>query len=340
MGRIRLRALLIATSMFGASLAKGDVNVLSWWGYIDKPSIDMLEKRCKTKISLDEFYSNAEFLRRWQAQANSYDVAIYSHTVHHFVDASGASKKADLRGLTRSYAPKFKAQYEREKLPQNTVYFLMSLTGFIWNPANIQISDRDSLEDIFARAKQKLVVLINDPVEINKLTSFAGKGQKKLTQQNREELLFGMLSGTRFLITNDIKRTLDDPSFAFAYTWSGEALNHIAARKDGTKFTLHPALSHVSKDFLALYSDKPEARCVAETLGSSSYIADMQPSTLYHSPYGKNRNIGNADFVKLEDYLFATEGPQLSWLESPSIETYKRLNTQWQKTKIKLEQKK
>ena len=65
---------------------KSSVRVLTWWGYINTkdPKVIDIEKKCKTKLSLDEFYSNAEFLSRIEnSQKNSanFDVLIYSDTV-------------------------------------------------------------------------------------------------------------------------------------------------------------------------------------------------------------------------------------------------------------------
>ncbi len=68
----RLSNLILITTLLASGTAhpsttsRSSTRVLTWWGYIDtkNENVQEVEKKCNTKISLDEFYSNSEFLNR------------------------------------------------------------------------------------------------------------------------------------------------------------------------------------------------------------------------------------------------------------------------------------
>jgi spermidine/putrescine-binding protein len=85
MDRLYYIILIIFSSLATPNIvfAKSDksVRVLSWWGYIDprEEKIKRIEQKCNAEISLDEFYSNAEFLDRLSNQKSGKSLHIRSY---------------------------------------------------------------------------------------------------------------------------------------------------------------------------------------------------------------------------------------------------------------------
>jgi len=54
------------------------VNVLTWWCYLDKPWVSTyIQEKCHVSLSFDEYYTNDEFWRRWASQKSNYDIIIF-----------------------------------------------------------------------------------------------------------------------------------------------------------------------------------------------------------------------------------------------------------------------
>ncbi len=128
------------------------VNILTWWGYLDYPEVvSDIEKKCNVKVSYDEYYSSSEFLRR-ERQEN-YDIVIFSGTIYDLVKANIGLKKSNLWRQSLNYNPIIRKHYLHSDFTPNVVYFLHSLTGFLWNPNVIDIYKNDSIFEIFKKAK-------------------------------------------------------------------------------------------------------------------------------------------------------------------------------------------
>ena len=123
------------------ALAKDNkVNILTWWGYLDNKKItDVISKNCKADVSFDEYYSNSEFLRRWKARKSSYDIIIYSSTVETLIRDELPKSKYNLKPLTKGYEKYVLDVFKRRQYPSNSLFFLHSLTGFLWNKKNMQL---------------------------------------------------------------------------------------------------------------------------------------------------------------------------------------------------------
>jgi len=319
------------------------VNILSWWGYIDgaAPETKQVEKKCNARISVDTYYSNTEFESRLHKPTGvNYDMLIHSGTIMSKIKEKIGDKGPSISSLANDYDAAIKAHYDATKYPRNTVIFQVSLTGFLWNSANIQFNENDSLESIFNKASGKLIVLIDDYVEV--LTLFHQSHCKgfecisttaKSFPDNRS--LRSLLDSAKVLISNDLARIPEHPDFSFAYTWSGGAVKHLASRegKKKLRFLVHPKLSHISLDLLTLMNSRPTAICVARELGSKSFIKDLSQTSHYFSPYGPVEiNVSN-EFRTIQTEFFKQVG-SLRWLDSYSAKDLSIMQESWQNHRL------
>src|SRR5262245_4866842 len=90
---------LSSTSLF--ALEKSTVNILSWFGYLGSPEIiQLVEKECNVGLSVDEYYSNEEFIRRWKVQKDEYDVLIFSNLLYKGLKENIALKNTSLSSIS------------------------------------------------------------------------------------------------------------------------------------------------------------------------------------------------------------------------------------------------
>lgn len=315
------------------------VNILTWWGYLDYPEINSLvETKCNVKLSVDEYYSNTEFLRRWEEQKQTYDVVIFSDTIYDVVKNEVSLKGSPLWRQSFSYNPIVKKHYDNDHFPSNIVFFMHSLTGFLWNSEVITLSSNDSIYTMFEKAKNKLVVIIDDPVEARKLISLgyyeAKYGNSKyalfkdkllpLTLDNFKQLA----QKSNVYITNDYNELYKNKDFAFSFTWSGEAIVDLKKAKENYKFLIHPKLSYVSSDLLANLNSDPAALCVSKELTSKEVASLLQNRDGYFSPYVDDRNVTDPFFKKIYE-IFITNLNNLAWIHSVSHKEFSSLGKTW-----------
>jgi hypothetical protein len=319
----------------------GTVNILTWWGYLDYPElVQLVEKKCHVKLSYDKYYTNAEFTRRLNYQGQNYDVLIFSDTIYNAVKQGIARNNSDLYKLSRHYHPIIRQHYLKNKLPSNIVYFIHSLTGFLWNPLQVKLDESDTIYSMFSKAGDNTVVIIDDPVEAAKLVSLGlSNGKNKLVPTELTENyltkanFLHIVGKSRVYITNDYSQIYLKPDFAFSYTWSGEAMVDLQKSGKDYEFLIHPKLSYISSDLLAVLNDKPNAICVAKVLGSREFARKLQNKDFYFSPYTDTSEIDNKAFKKVYQE-FIIELPRLSWIKPVDNEEFERLSTTWKLIKL------
>ena len=327
-------------SFASSSPQRETINILTWWEYLDYPQIiNAAEKECGVRISFDEYFSNDEFLRRWEEQKESYDVIIFSDTIYKGIkDKIPHYNYSTLSKQSILYNPTIKSHYDNAKYPHNVVYFLHSLTGFLWNPKNILLSSNDSIISIFNKAKQKYVVFIDDPVEANKLIEASLNDSHQHSPSNDVLSISNfkkMIQESRVYITNTYSQIYNKPDFAFSFSWSGEmAINQMKSNK-GYKFLIHPKLSYISTDLIAHTSNKKGALCVAKFLTSKVTMAVFQRKDFYFSPYTDYSGIQNPIFKDIYKN-FVISLPTLNWLDSCNEKNFQIINTKWQLIKLSL----
>jgi spermidine/putrescine-binding protein len=340
MDRLHIRKTCIACILIFCSvnvLAKEQVNVLSWWGYITPENIKEIEDKCNVSVNVDEYYSNPEFLRR--VRKSDYDIAIYSDTVHDtFIKENTPFSNEDIQSETvKHYFPELKKHFSHSDYRSNTTYFQISLTGFLWNSENIFISKNDTIEQIFEKAVDKTVVVLDEPVEVlNLLSKINYESQFSNTDviTTSIDAVKTVFNGTNTVVANSLGTILDKKDFALAFSWSGEALEKMSERNDKFRYTIHPKLSHWSSDLVTLMTDSSQSVCTAKGLASKEFINALVKTSYYISPYASADNKDRI-YEKME-HDFVKNFSSLQPLKRISDHEYQDLDLQWQKIKMVL----
>lgn len=344
--------LFCVTSAFAAHNAgtqKKDwptVNIFQWWGYISStdPYVKKIENECHAKISYDQYYSNNQFLRRMHNPMYQYDIIIFSDTIYKAIEKQIANNSSRLYKLSEGYYPLIKEHYAKSGLAHNVVYFVQSLSGFLYNPKNIQLSPSDDIYDMFRKAKGKTVVMLDDPVEAEFMLSLGTREAKHPYAKLNQSLSLvpltvknfkALYQGTNFIVTNLPEKIITKPDFAFAFQWSGDAIEMLKENNGNLKFFVHPRLSYVSSDLLAALNEKPSTVCVAEKLGSQWFLDHEQNLTDYFSPYGSSKTIKSPYLKKLQA-SYIKNLPTLPWIISVDASQFRKLSTEWDWIKLKI----
>jgi hypothetical protein len=312
------------------TFANEAVNVLSWWGYLsDKSQLAKIEQKCGTKISVDEYYSNSEFIRRWNNSNVKYEVLLYSNTVHNFIKDQVANKGKDISQILDDYNPNIKKKYLSRNYSNNTALFVLSFTGFLWNKKSIQINKKQTISDIFKISKNKRVLLLDDYLEISRLIKASEKNN-----ENPYDQLLSLTNDSKVYVTNMSDGLISRDDFAFAYIWSGEAMGKLPKYKN-MEFLIHPKLSHVSYDLVSLISKDDKATCVAKELTGKSFLSYIQGKYAYLSPFAVTKDFNKNKSKKFLSMLLE-KVDDLHWLEPAKTEDYHQQDKLWKRAKLKL----
>ncbi|HEU5280401.1 MAG TPA: hypothetical protein VFU82_00230 [Gammaproteobacteria bacterium] len=320
--------------------AQSEINVLTWWGYLDHPKlIAEAEKKCGVAISHDIYFSNEEFLRRWRGSEDDYDIIIFSETIYKTIMPYLPHINTSLWKESEDYHPVIRSHYLANHFPKNVVYFSHALTGFLWNKQLIQLSESDTASSIFEKARKHTVVIIDDPAEIRQFLE-DGYNQGNFLSVNQTDKFFNHLESikkeTKMYFTNNFSEVNNGSNTAFIYAWSGDAMNLLSHDKNNNfTFLLHPKLSHITSDLLAQTSKKPGAYCVAEYLTSKKTMSVTQNLYFYFSPYANYQFVSDKNF-RAAYVNFVKNLPLFPWLASVNMDTFSHLNVAWALTKIRM----
>ncbi len=325
MDRLYFGLLILLLLSFSSSHAATEtVNLLSWWGYVDKNSAKAIESKCNIKFSVDEYYSNSEFLRRWDNKRNSHDLVIYSNTIHGFVQPL-INKRQSSKIKKVKYPEPFGSQVSKLHLPNTTRVFLISLTGFLWNSKKFNLSSEMAISEIFKLVNGKNILILDDSVE----------GMDFVTKVQNASIKLESLP-SNFFIANDKTNLISSPDFGFAYMWSGSAFEHMTENKE-LKFIVHPQLTHLTADLISVVSDSRGAKCAFDHLSSEKFLTELQGKTYFFSPFGKldSRESKFGEFYKLHINSIGNS----DWLKVPGREAFVGLLNEWKKVKLRLRKK-
>lgn len=328
--------ILFSSNLF-AQEDKPYTNILTWWGYLDnvpKEMISEIEKKCNTTISYDTYYSNDDFTKRFKD--SKYDVVIFSDTIYKTIDKKIDIKNSKLYTQSVRYNKTIKNQYDKSKFDHNVVYFVHSLTGFLYNPDVIKISDKEDLKKIFKDVGDNVVVMIDDPLEANILMGLLLKDDTKYFSnfaQNENYLTLenfkNIFQNSHFIITNTPEKASSSKDFAFAFQWSGDAMSLMKESNNHLKFLVHPKLSYVSTDLLAELNTEKTTTCISRELSSKKFLSYLQNKTHYLSPYGDNSSISDPEFKNFHSKIFKIL-PFLPWISPLSQEKLRELKKSWE----------
>lgn len=327
---------LIYSSQVLAKSNQREVNVLTWWGYLDHPNIiSGAEKACGVKVSHDNYYSNDEFLRRWHQERASYDLIIFSNTIYELVKPDLPNlQNSNLSLLAKNYNPTIRLNYLASHYPKNVAYFAHSLTGILYNTKKINISDADTVESLFNKAKNNIVVIIDDAVESSYLLSNALKGGGPPDNQNFNVANYNkMCMNANIYVGNGFTNIYFDKNFSFSFMWSGEAIMRERKLGKGYKFIILPNISYISTDLLAQTKPSKDAECVSEYLAGQTNLKNMERNSYYFSPYA---NSAEADYSGYADIYksFLDSLSKLKWIKPVNPNKFDSLNQSWSFIKL------
>lgn len=332
-----LLPLVFAAPLY-ASPKKPTVNVLTWFGYLRTPEIaTLIDQECNATLSFDEYYSNDEFLRRWKADKDNYDVVIFANLLYNGIKDKVALNGAHLSSLTKDYHPIIKQHYDETKYPSNVVYFSHSLMGFLWNPDVVNLSETDDMLTVFKKAGKNRTILIDDPIEIKNMINLSSNDHENNHQSLplNLETLKKLVQASRVSLTSDYNKIYESPDFAFSYVWSGDAVINTQKAGKPYQFLMHPKTSFICTDLLALINSKPAAACVAKVLAGKKALTILQNTNYYFSPYGDATNNGNTMFKQIHKQAFA-QLSDYSWIQPVSLLEFNRLEQIWKTLKLEI----
>lgn len=257
------------------------VNILSWWGYITNNERESIKKACKADISIDEYYSNNEFLRRWEPEKHSHNLIIYSYTIYDQVKDRIPDDK--ISSNYDAYHPSIQTKIDQMNLENRTRVFLLSLTGFLYKQNRNNLGQESNFEKILNSLSDKLFVIMDDPTEGITLL------KKMKLINNNHDIIFEKFKklNIKVLVSNDLDSIANLEEFEAAYFWSGGALAQQKALSKKFNFTIHPNLSHVTADLISLVDKNSTSMCVFNFLSGRDFLNYLQNKVFYLSPYGQ-----------------------------------------------------
>ncbi len=322
-------------------LAKKTVNVTAFYGFLEAPKIkEAVEKQCNVNFSHDAYYTNAEFLRDFYKQKDSYDVMIFSNMVYGTIKNQLPNiENSNLWKSSAEYYPYFKEYYTTHNYTHNTAFFTHAIVGFMYNPALIDIKPDEKMSDIFKSAKGNNVILVDDSGEIGNLLTIGysddntvkknNDGSVSLTYKNLKR----MTQDAKIHITSDFNKIYDSKNFALSYIWSGDALLYIKKTGKPYKFVIPSNASSICTDLIVQMKETPEASCVARVLQNQSTLEYFENYSYYFSPYFKN-HIDDESYIALYEKTKKTL-PQLRMIQ-PVENFEKEYNDSWNKIKLRI----
>lgn len=309
------------------------VNVISWWGYLNSPSIAReVKQQCGVNLSFDTYYTNDEFLRRVATNKERYDIIIFSNTIYKLIKNQIPESHVNLSVFSKDFNPTIKNEYLRRHYPNNVIFFMHSLSGFLWNPKVIELKKEDEIKTIYKKANDNIVVMINDPLEIWNLIkkSYDHHNNAQLNLNNFKNLI----QQANVYLANNYNQMYDKDNFAFAFGWSGDAIVYMKQAKKNYQFLIHPKLSYISTDLMAAMNEKQTTMCVSRVLMSKKVLDIVQNYTYYVSPYGNYKTVKlplyQSIYKEMLDKL-----PNMSWIESSdTMVDYEKMIEAWNEIQL------
>lgn len=332
MKRFILKFIKILACFYYTQISFANVNIISWWGYFSQDIIKVLENKCNTKISVDIYYSNSEFLRKMRKY--KYSVAVFGNSSYDMIEKQIDASGKHFNNITNLYHKNVLKKFKNQKYYKNTAIFNMATAGFLFNADLMDIHEELTMNEIFDNAKDAKIILIDDPFETLKLIS-QGKNVSDLEfNESHFEQFLGLIKNKKVFITNDNIQYIKYKDFGFSLTWNGIAIKRILENPSlNLKFALHPTVSYIAYELVAPLNNNKNAICVAQAIASQEIIDMVINKTYYYSPFGISNEIkdklivdANADFFS----IFET----LKFLNVEKNKKYINIVNMWDKIKF------
>lgn len=361
-------ALLILFIMGNASAEKKvpkEINIFAWWAMIDEvETVSAIEKLCNAKLMVDEFYTDTEFLRRYNDA--DYDIYVYSDTASGVLNRKLENNDINIQYLTKYYDPHVLKNFSLQRRGSNTAIMGLSANVIIWNNSIINIENIKSLTDLKRIAEKGVIIFPDDPVEAYTFLkiSLNEKERRKILESHNDPYGFDyFFSGLNVKIANNLIASGTGEAFLLSYFWSGGAVQFYKRVKDNLilknpskndnstinikrlgargypsytldsrdyEYNFFPKFSFIILDLLTLMTDDPTARCVADQLGQGPHHREILNSTYYLSPTLAIPEKADQFYRQMRD-KFIKAFPRMSWKKGVYKEQYYELNRLWQK---------
>jgi len=321
---------------------KGTVNILTWYEYLRSPEITSIVKdKCGVKIYYDEYYNTLECLQRISRVGTGdiyhYDIAIIPSDLYEYskekIGVIGV-KSSNLNKIINGYDSNIKNHYLLRGYPNNVVYFMLSLSGFIWNPMVIKLTANDDISSLFEKAKNNNVLIMNsliavwDLIDDNRRLPCAALAQAfdKDIKKNANVYIADGFGG--LYDENNIDK------LAFSFQRSGLAISVIKSSKNKRlRFFMHPKYSYITPDLMAELNTRSETQCAAKVLASKEVLDIVQKNTHYLSPYGTYKSVNDPISWDIYKLLFDNIH-KVRWLDSIPASNIKALQDMWIKIQL------
>ncbi|WP_338636340.1 hypothetical protein [Spirobacillus cienkowskii] len=309
-----------------------NVNVISWWGYFSQDVIKALGNKCNTTVSVDIYYSNAEFLRKMDKY--KYSVAVFGNGSYDMIEKKIDSSSKHFNNVTNLYHKDVLKKFKKQKYYKNTAIFNMATSGFLYNADLMDINANLSIKTIFDNAKKNKITLIDDLFETLKLIS-NGKNVSDLElNESHFEQFLDLIKNKNVIITNDNIQHVKYQDFGFSLTWNGIAMKRILETPTSNlKFALHPEVSYIEYELVAPLSNHKNAICVAQAIASPSIIEIVINKNYYYSPFGISNDIKNKAIIDANAEFFMVL-ESLKFLTVKKNKNYANIINMWDKIKF------
>ena len=327
-----ISTMLMTFQVVYSATPKGMVNILTWYKYLKSPEIaSIVNDKCGVKIYYDEYYTTAECLQRVSmigvGNVYHYDIAIVPGDIYEYSKGRIGAISSNLNKLIKGYDSNIKNHYLLRNYPNNVVYFMLSVSGFIWDPAVAELAASDDISSMFEKAKNNIVMVVDDPIAIWDLIN----NNRKLSGVALSQAFDKFTKSTDIYITSGYSELYNKSNFAFAFQRSETAVSAIeASRNKRLRFLVHPKYSYIIPDLMAELNTRPETQCVAKILASKEVLDIVQKNTNYLSPYGTYKSINNPIFLDVYKTAFDNIH-KMRWLDSVPVNIINMLEDMWLK---------
>ena len=282
-----------STSFFSNS---PKVRILSWWGYLENDQhIAELSAQCNTPIEIKEYMSLEELPKK--AAGNVYDIYIYPWGYHESVQPYLPPEGPDITALTAGYHPDIRARYQSHKMPKDSLFFQHAALAYVYDTKLVPDLSALNAERLFALAEAGHVYLMDEFKHLHDILAHSEPTQAvdnwhRLYQSVQQQRQWRQGTDVGFYFSNLISGMLN-PNLVLGVIDSGELINpnvdwgSVTGDNPDKRlgFGLHPKISQVNSDIIAVKTHDEAAVCVAKAMGSREFLRKISNENFYFSPF-------------------------------------------------------
>jgi hypothetical protein len=303
--------------------------ILTWWGYLsDQKKIEEIENICGTQIKVTEYF-NVDELQN-QASISTHDIYIYPWGYHPDIQQYLKQEGPKINGVVTNYHHAIKSQYEKAKIPKDTVYFQLAVSMFVYDKSHIPDLDDITAEDIVDFANVGKVFLMDELKQMDWLIKQYKTGTLienwiSLYQKFRARQSWNQANNAGLHFANFASDHLDE-NLILGNLYSGEFINPnidwSTLSKPGKPKTLgfgvHPSLSQAASDVLAIKSYDSKDLCVAQEMASRRFLKWISEENFYFSPFEETIDSIPEQFQHLTQEFY-DKADKIVWIDDALV---------------------